>query len=590
MQYFFCDLYDVPDISIIYHRVRVLVDMENGTFDESLLAHEPLLKDNMRFNFVWRSIFGIHATKMHAYEYANLRLPYEFSSLLNHFKTATFLKFGRIHLDAFKLETDFKAYVSNLESLPFLVSELRAKLADRFSGTASDKPLFDMYKDIWSTADAFLSYDSPMRISNPITRSILKSSVCKQYFPNVSEAEANRYVFCNDLHFMQSLVNNNGILLDESILDHSTMRKALRVAAGEKAIIVSSVSQAHQLPRLFSYFISWLSKSCPKKSVNNRNIYISEQAARYEAESHPIQIVKNRNVVDHNVLSLFCESTHKPLVTTYAYYELYFKKMFSTDPCSISLYVDKMIMMQSFDKIPLRVLRVPLKKADCVVIVDNRPNILSALACLVTMSNIGGAWDLVVCTHPENFEFYKTHVGECQFITHPNLAIKQFTQETYSDIMKDPAFWDQVSDYKRCLIIQDDGMILRKGLDESKLMAYDYVGAPWADVESNQHLKHYNQDLVGNGGLSLRNVQVMKKCCVECKELGRELWFSDSDVIAEDVFFAKAVTIVGGRVAPANEAQLFSSEQILCPLSFGIHKCWPYHQPQVVHEFLKTFY
>jgi hypothetical protein len=106
---------------------------------------------------------------------------------------------------------------------------------------------------------------------------------------------------------------------------------------------------------------------------------------------------------------------------------------------------------------------------------------------------------------------------------------------------------------------------------------FDYIGAPWF-IEKND-----NKSGVGNGGLSLRNKDVMLQI-IKTKSMDATIFNSNtidymkntkSFVPPEDVYFTKNMEEFDiGKLADRNSAAKFSSESILNKNSFAGHGFW----------------
>lgn len=216
-----------------------------------------------------------------------------------------------------------------------------------------------------------------------------------------------------------------------------------------------------------------------------------------------------------------------------------------------------------------------------VVLVDNRRNVFSTTAIHITMDNLKrDAWDLVIVTSKQNIEWYKERVDGAIIITDERLEYEPFDIETYNVVMKDADFWKRFTHYERVLIIQDDGMIVRPGL-ESRFIQYDYVGSPWIHSEANSEIIMMNKGLlVGNGGLSLRNPRIMQEICTRFAKEGNRLFNNQLQPIPEDVFFSHCIAtkLSGKATTPLNrEATFFATEQVENLQALGFHKFWAYH-------------
>ena len=236
------------------------------------------------------------------------------------------------------------------------------------------------------------------------------------------------------------------------------------------------------------------------------------------------------------------------------------------------------------------------KKA--ILAIDNRPNPLTVFAIMQTLSCLRvEEWSSVIVFtkasaapyYTENLAGLKEILGlEIIYNDVPYLSREPFNIEDYNELMTSTFVWETLSDkgYETVLLVQDDGFLVRPGLDDAyELFEYGYVGAPWIDVPANAYLKSATQGrLCGNGGLSLRKVQTMLQVA---RERPRSLFFNEIQTEPEDVYFA--IGSLGQDyhkgLCPHTLAIKFSSEQILTE-SFGIHKPWAFHEPQVIKRYL----
>jgi hypothetical protein len=236
---------------------------------------------------------------------------------------------------------------------------------------------------------------------------------------------------------------------------------------------------------------------------------------------------------------------------------------------------------------------------NCIILVDTRFNIMSLWSILISLFNAMYAninnvkWNSIIYTSPQALTKYKDAIVELglkntedviQFISCPSLECKVFHMEIYNAFLKNEEFWNGLNKqgYKKCLIVQDDGMLIH-GKTLEPYLQYDYVGAPWTDVVDNKYIKEYiNSELVGNGGFSLRDVQKSYHVCQHFKNEKNELFYHNINEIPEDVYFVKCFKKMGtnANVAPFNDARRFSVEQVFQHRPCGFHKFWVYHSPQ----------
>ena len=226
-----------------------------------------------------------------------------------------------------------------------------------------------------------------------------------------------------------------------------------------------------------------------------------------------------------------------------------------------------------------------------VVLIDDRPNVWSVMSVLVTLSSLSrpGEWSVAVFCGSERARdfFAKTllpHVphARIELLSAASTTVDiPFDIESHNALLKSAEFWGRVLS-PRALLVQDDGVIFRRGLDDdAELMAQHMVGAPWLDVPDNRRMLEaagVGIGLVGNGGLSLRRVDTMREICeTDAATYGRRLFNSGTQPVPEDVFFSAAVER-RGLSCPAAVAARFAFEESTAhaTTTYGMHKPWPY--------------
>jgi hypothetical protein len=239
----------------------------------------------------------------------------------------------------------------------------------------------------------------------------------------------------------------------------------------------------------------------------------------------------------------------------------------------------------------------PKKIKNCVVLVDTRYNVMSLWSLLITLHNIrqntnsDNDWQALVYTSPKACSQYKNSLSKhgynenqdlIKIIECPSLECNLFHMEMYNAFLKNEYFWKDLmdQDFTKCLIIQDDGMLISNNNFDEYLM-YDYVGAPWTDVPDNAYIKkHINTELVGNGGFSLRDVALSYKVCSQFQQEKNELFYHNINEVPEDIYFVNCFKKIGGKIATFDVARKFSVEQVYQHKPCGFHKFWMYHSPQ----------
>jgi hypothetical protein len=238
-----------------------------------------------------------------------------------------------------------------------------------------------------------------------------------------------------------------------------------------------------------------------------------------------------------------------------------------------------------------------------VVLIDNRANVWSVMSLLVTLDNLRlPDWSVTVFCGDANVEFMRAcvlpHVPHARIETLPEMSVQaggQYDIESYNRLLKTALFWRRLRS-ERALLVQDDGLLMRSGLDDdAEMLAQAFVGAPWLDQPDNRKMLQsagVGDGLVGNGGLSLRNVAAMVAWCDNyAGTLGARLFNADMQPMPEDVFFAAAAAR-SGRACPLAVAERFAFEEAppkagVRPL--GFHKPWPYLSRPVLVDAFESF-
>lgn len=250
-------------------------------------------------------------------------------------------------------------------------------------------------------------------------------------------------------------------------------------------------------------------------------------------------------------------------------------------------------------------------KKNVIFTIDNRFNMLTFIAAVISFYNINKHvtdtsefWRVHIFTSQHEKSKYESMI-KTLFPTIPGNLFKVnvlkdltdctlFHMELYNQILKDSEFWKYLYDsgYKKCIVVQDDGMLIN-GSSISKFLDFDYVGAPWADVQDNVFIKKFvNQELVGNGGFSLRDIKQSLQVCQTFVAEKKELFYHNVNEIPEDVYFVKCMkTLSNSKIAPFDIASSFAVEQVYNSNKgeiVGFHKFWMYHSPMSALNIFKN--
>jgi hypothetical protein len=194
------------------------------------------------------------------------------------------------------------------------------------------------------------------------------------------------------------------------------------------------------------------------------------------------------------------------------------------------------------------------------VIIEHRIHPAWKLVLNNFLTNLDERWNFIIFCGLLNKEFLQDLI-DTNFKEHKNritihqINIENFTIKEYSNFMVQPLIYEMIPT-ETFLIFQLDTLISAKYKDYIyDFIEYDYVGAPWSEVEDKKY--------VGNGGLSLRKKSVMLNII---KNDVNNMRYAH----LEDMFFSYYVI----NKPTVKKAKLFSVETTFSERSFGIHKCY----------------
>jgi len=166
-------------------------------------------------------------------------------------------------------------------------------------------------------------------------------------------------------------------------------------------------------------------------------------------------------------------------------------------------------------------------------------------------------WGLIIFHGTDNEEFIKNRLNGIANIHYININKPNLLSNEYNDLLCSYDFWSNIKEKnaKYVLIFQTDTLLFKNDLDE--FMEYDYVGSPWS-------VKWMGMLEVGNGGLSIRNVDAMLSITKYCLRLQYQK--------NEDVYFCYWCIMRNFKIAPVDVAKKFAVETVYYDSPCGIHK------------------
>jgi hypothetical protein len=188
---------------------------------------------------------------------------------------------------------------------------------------------------------------------------------------------------------------------------------------------------------------------------------------------------------------------------------------------------------------------------------------------------LGKDWCQTVICGNLNYDFM---VNMCKQIS-PKIKVIRTNYDNlwpseYSKFLASLPFWDLLEG-KKILIYQEDAIVFKRNVED--FLYFDYIGAPWTEDKND------NRSGVGNGGISLRTKEIMKKI-IKTKSIEHTVFNSctidymkntNSFIPPEDVYFTKNMEDFNiGILADRKNASKFSTESIFNPNSFAGHNFW----------------
>ena len=188
------------------------------------------------------------------------------------------------------------------------------------------------------------------------------------------------------------------------------------------------------------------------------------------------------------------------------------------------IYKNKSLFNNLYQKLDYKLTYNECKNYTLLFIDDRYDNIFKYI--LITfLYSINNDWNLTIFTTQNNVIHYENCLNELNIQYKINVIQKFESINNYSNLLKSHNFWNKINeDY--VLLFQYDSLAFQKF--DYKFLNYNYIGAQWP--KNIQQLKDiYN----GNGGTSLRNVNIMK-------EITNEYNYKNDDInTPEDIYFAK---------------------------------------------------
>lgn len=619
--FFVVDLFDTMLWEHIESAVSSCLISSAAHVNTARLAQEPLLLAQLCFRRAWLAVFGIASSRYDFQAFLTFHgfpsRPFDFGSAQARAAITTeVIGFCRSRTiaalyDAAALEREVtpvveKHLVGVMGNFDAVRVELVAKWTDRFLDEEIrvqqrwlSMPLPQAYHEIAALQkdnDDCAERDLTL---NPVTGMCLEEdettaaskAVCL-WTPN----ESVRYVLTRDVHFARMLIGKAGII------DAGLASLLAAVNQSDDAILDMSNFPPRVLRNLPSVCLGFCLRTT-EACFHSTRALTRDPARTYTVALTRRTKTSNKNrdddVTDTPDID-FCRFGHPATTRWMAQLAGHvLRRWVAKDASPQERAFLSFLVSDAAPRVAEGLFTLPAKSERSVVMIDSRCNILSALSVAVALVNLRpGEWSVDVYTSNEGLEYYtrvfeemlgpqnasraRMHVPKCM------ATCTRFTRDAYNAFLKSPDLWGSLA-AREVLTVQDDGFLLRPGLEALVCDKYDYAGAPWARCSANADLERLaNTDLVGNGGLSFRNVSAMHRIALEDDALGRRLFLANSTPLPEDVFFAGRVAARALRLCPRDVASKFSVEQVMNLGALGLHRFWAYHGLEACKQLLQN--
>lgn len=204
----------------------------------------------------------------------------------------------------------------------------------------------------------------------------------------------------------------------------------------------------------------------------------------------------------------------------------------------------------------------------CSVLIETRRIEHLETVLRLHFHHLDNSWCARIFCSNDNIDYIEQCINNCGLNIKTILIDSFNTLDQYNKFMLNKWVWEYLQVHERVLFFQDDGFLLKHGIDD--FLQYDYIGAPWTKVQ-------VNKNNVGNGGFSLRNPKLCKKLLetYSVEDTTKEYKYDlVGGIVPEDVFFSITMEKIQA-VLPTNQiASQFSVETTPYNGSLGWHGLW----------------
>ena len=655
MDHFLCEVFDIPNTD--YIKVKELFDFSNLTLIYDKIYEHPRILTNLVYGFAWLSIFGIYPSKIDVFSLVEKQdkiKVLEANSVIQNVISESKCTFIKISSDIVKNVSNFIQSIKiKINVKKQLVHKMIYRLNPSYKNTKiNEMTLLAVFlelcniKKVEQIKDVFCTWNKQIKDHELLSKNVLTNNYLYNFYKNYTDLFTTLSLFeCisrtmySDLYMLRMLLQSTFIYIKSDADPDFYVPMLNSIAKNTRSLFIVERKYSENNYAFYNHpkcialdiiannlDVTWQNIWLLIPKLSPKNILVTKCAEKtYEefdvmrandvilCESHQFEdgyqtetmvIVYSSTSTSarqkQNIKGLFTipilDLDITDLLMKYLMGLQNPYKFLNTQNNTLVVFDMIARYYASLNIDTIKANKIKPKSDYVIVLIDNRDNPMSIMSSYISLSNLKDqVWSMVIITSDESIGYYEKHCPlNSHVISHPILNKKPFDIEMYNALLKDDRLWEVLNTYgKYCLMIQDDGIIIKKGIEDliiNRQVKYDYIGAAWRICAENNELADMCHTMIGNGGLSFRNCEIMLKVCQECTSDKYLLMNKNIQPIAEDVFFSKCVEKVGGKIAPMDIALKFAFEQVMFKDAFGFHKFWVYHHISDVDAYIASLY
>jgi len=426
---FIADVFDTPSVDPRDY-------IANKELDLDAILESQALKLNMLYTIVWNAIYNTFPTKYDYRDYLarTTNTPqHDISTILQ-----SFLILKVVAFDMNALQKKCGAMLQHISNKDFLKTKILEKWHYRYyphfpQPTQVKDNIFNIYiTHIKKVLEAESNTIDPV-IFEGLPSGNIDFHPSFHALKYATQPERLQYMIHKDFHFCRRL-SQNGMIIVDTNTPQEDLDILIDVTETELVIEASKITPVLPfLPKIAKMLIN-----LTELSISDATLTLKDLITTWPDKLSPKE---------------FKKGYYKALVNN-ARELVYFKHVVKN--------VD--LIQKTLEK---SVEPPAMKRENVIVLIDNRPNIMSAISVIFALRNTDPTqWNVRVYTSTRSKSFYETLLGaSVEVRTLQALDTPRFNIDVYNKIMMSEELWTELKPWKKTLIIQDEGVLMRPGVE-----------------------------------------------------------------------------------------------------------------------------